>query len=221
MQLPNRLKIIGDFIYDNSSVADVGADHGLLEEYVSNKLTNCHILAIENKVGPYKILTNNVSKLNNVGTSLSDGLNKVKKSTDIIILAGMGGNNIVNILANDKEKVSTFKRIIIDAHRDIDLARKAIISYGFKFTKEKLVYEEGKFYIISVFDKTDEEVNYNDSQIIIGYELNKDELWPDYKAHLLKQANEAITNLKKAKNNQEKIIEFNNYIERVQNYGKN
>ena len=221
MQLPNRLKIIGDFIFDNSSVADVGADHGLLEEYVSSKLTNCHILAIENKAGPYKILVSKTSKLNNVETSLSDGLNKVKNNTDIVVLAGMGGNNIVSILAKNKDKVPTFKRIIIDAHRDIGLARKAIISYGYEIVKEQLVYEEEKFYIISVFDKTNKQIDYKDEQIEIGYELEKDKLWPKYKEHLINQAENAIKNLENSRNRQDKVLEFKRTIERIENYGKN
>lgn len=218
MYIPNRLKTIGDYINDNSSIADIGADHGLLEEYIVSKHENCKILAIENKLGPYNILKKKVSSLKGVETSLSDGLNKVKEGTDVVVLAGMGGLNIVKILKENEAKVPTFKRIIVDAHRDIDLVRKAVISYGYKITSEKLIYEDSKFYIISVFDKVSEIPTYKEEELTIGYRLENDELWPKYKKYLLSQAEKAMA---KITNNQDRVLEFKKVIERIENYGKN
>ena len=65
-----RIKTIGDFIEKDDVVVDVGADHGLLELYLIAKHQNIKITAVENKIGPYKILENSLKGLKDV--TLSD-----------------------------------------------------------------------------------------------------------------------------------------------------
>ena len=221
MVVPQRIKTIGDFIESGDVVVDVGADHGLLEVYLIAKYPNITITAVENKIGPYKILERNLKAYKNVRLSLSDGLESVGKTTRTVVLAGMGGLNIKNILDAYPKKTKNLQKIIIDAHRDLNIARETILNYGFKINREKIVYEQDKFYVVTEFVKTETTVEQNPDLIDIGYKLYEDELWPKYKEYLLLQNNITIEKIKDIESMQDKVLSLKKMNERLENYGKN
>ena len=221
MVVPQRIKTIGDFIESGDVVVDVGADHGLLEVYLIAKYPNITITAVENKIGPYKILERNLKAYKNVRLSLSDGLESVGKTTRTVVLAGMGGLNIKNILDAYPKKTKNLQKIIIDAHRDLNIARETILNYGFKINREKIVYEQDKFYVVTEFIKTETTVEQNPDLIDIGYKLYEDELWPKYKDYLLLQNNITIEKIKDIESMQDKVLSLKKMNERLENYGKN
>ena len=221
MVVSSRIKTIADFIEDGDVVVDVGADHGLLELYLLAKYQNIAITAVENKKGPYKILEESLKGLKNVKLSLSDGISCVNGAIKTIVIAGMGGLNIKNILDAHPEKLTSINKIIIDAHRDIEIARRTIINYGFRFNQEKIVYEQGKFYIVSEFVKDDNAPEYNADFIEIGYKLQSDELWPKYRDYLIETNNKTIAKIKDLDNMQNKVLDLENKNERLRKYGKN
>ena len=221
MVVSERIKCIGDLITKGDVVVDVGADHGLLELYLIAKHKDITITAVENKIGPYKILESTLRGLKNVKLSLSDGITCVNRDTRTIVIAGMGGINIKNILDAYPEKTKNVKKIIIDAHRYIEIARETIVNYGFKIKKEKIIYEQEKFYIISEFVKTDKPQKYSKNTMQIGYQLYKDELWPKYKEYLIKQNNKTIEKINDLKSIQDKVLSLQKMNERLEKYGKN
>ena len=215
-----RLKTIASFVGPNEKVADVGADHGLLELYLIAKDSTIQVVAIENKKGPYKILDENCKAYKNVRLAFSDGLCSVDSKVTTIVIAGMGGLNIKKILNAYPQKVKKVKKIIIDAHRDIEVARRTIVDYGFKIVTEKIVFEEGKFYVINVFEKADKKPRYTQDQYEFGYKLYKDELWPRYKQYLIDNNNNTIEKIADNPNMQDKVLELEKVNERLENYGK-
>ena len=221
MVVSQRIKTIGDFIEKDDVVVDVGADHGLLELYLLAKSPNILITAVENKIGPYKILESSLEGLKNIKLSLSDGIEAVDENTTTIVIAGMGGLNIKNILDKHPEKLERINKIVIDAHRDIEIARRTIVDYGFKFNEEKIVYEQDKFYIVSEFVKTDRVPDYNYVFIQIGYKLYNDKLWPKYRDYLIETNNKTIEKIKDLDNMQDKVLDLKIKNERLRNYGKN
>ncbi len=221
MVVPQRIKTIGDFIESGDVVVDVGADHGLLEVYLIAKYPNITITAVENKIGPYKILERNLKAYKNVRLSLSDGLESVGKTTRTVVLAGMGGLNIKNILDAYPKKTKNLQKIIIDAHRDLNIGRETILNYGFKINREKIVYEQDKFYVVTEFIKTETTVEQNPDLIDIGCKLYEDELWPKYKEYLLLQNNVTIEKIKDIESMQDKVLSLKKMNERLENYGKN
>ena len=221
MNLSLRIRTIGDFVGPNERVADVGADHGILELYLLAKYNNVTIVAIENKKGPYQNLDSQLKAFKNIRLSLSDGIEAVDKTVGTVIIAGMGGLSIKKILNAHPNKVVKLKKFIIDAHRDIPVARKTIVNYGFKIVKEKIVYEEGKFYVINVFEKTTEEVKYSEDELEFGYKIYEDELWPKYKRFLINKNNKTIEKIKDNPDMQDKVLTLEKINERLERYGKN
>ena len=160
VKLSKRLKIIHDMI-PNSVVADIGSDHGklMIALVESGKVQKGY--AIENKEGPFERLRNNLIRyhVNDKITPLfSDGIKDITRDVGTIVIAGMGGLSIVNILKSHPEKLVRVQTIIIDAHNAVPLARKEICQMGFAIADEKIVKEEGIFYEIIKFIKAEKAI---------------------------------------------------------------
>lgn len=190
MKISDRLVKIASSIRKDAKVADVGADHGLLEKYlIDNEITNS-IFAIENKRGPYEILKNNLKDYD-VTLSLSDGLEMLPDSCDTVVIAGMGGNLIIDILKKDISKLENINQIIVDAHKDIELVRREITKLGYKIDKENIVIENSIYYFVISFIKGLEA--YDDSVYEWGYQITKDPLFEQFRN---KEIERLKTNLK-------------------------
>lgn len=221
MVVSSRIKTIGDFIESGDVLVDVGADHGLLELYLLAKYQDITITAVENKIGPYKILEKSLKGLKNIRLSLSDGIASVNKDTKTVVIAGMGGLNIKKILNDHPDKVKKLQKIVIDAHRDIEVARRTIVNYGFEINREKIVFEQDKFYVVSEFLKAQNVPQYDDDILQIGYELENDELWPKYRDYLIDVNNKTIEKIKDLESMQDKVLSLKKMNERLTKYGKN
>lgn len=157
MKLSKRLQTIFDMCPPGVA-ADVGSDHGkliiaLLQE---GKITKGY--AIENKKGPYERLVSSLLSegiIDEIVPLFSDGISDIPNAVNIVIIAGMGGSNIVDILAKDKSKLRYVETIIVDAHSEIPLVRKEISALGYVISDEKIVEEDEKFYEIIKFSKKD------------------------------------------------------------------
>ena len=190
-----------------------------MELYLVGKYENIHITAIENKVGPFEILKRNLKGLDNIKLSLSDGLDEVSKDIDTLVFAGMGGINIKNIISRNEDKLTNIKKIVIDAHRDISLARKYIANLSYKIASEEIVYEKGKYYVVSKFIKSSRIPSYSDDELDFGF-VSKDKLWPKFRDYLIEKNNKTIEKIRDNKNFSYKVSEITQLNERLLKYGK-
>ena len=160
IKLSKRLKIIFDMV-PKSVVADLGSDHGklmiaLVEAGIVNKG-----YAVENKEGPFERLRSNLIRYHvndKVIPLFSDGIKDIARDVETIVIAGMGGTNIVSILKAHPEKLVRVQTIIIDAHTAVPLARKEICQMGYAIADEKIVKEDDIFYEIIKFIKADKAI---------------------------------------------------------------
>ena len=155
MKLSKRLTAIKEMV-PSGVVADVGSDHGkLIISLVEDKII-LKGYGIENKKEPYNRLSNAIAdaKLSEQVTALfSDGISELPIDVDIVVIAGMGGHLIVDILESHSDKLQNVKSIIVDAHNSVDKVRKSITSLGYFIKDEKLVFEDDIYYEIIRFDK--------------------------------------------------------------------
>ena len=91
-----------------STVADIGSDHGklMIALFETGKIP--HGYAVENKQGPYNRLVKALTERNleeDVVPLFSDGITDIPKKVSTIILAGMGGGLIIDILKAHPEKI--------------------------------------------------------------------------------------------------------------------
>ena len=163
-----RLKEIASFIKPYKVIADVGCDHGYLviNAFEDEGVTKAY--AIDNKEGPLNSAIRNIKNkpyYNNIKFLLSSGIKDIGSDTECVIIAGMGGVLISDILCDDLKNT---KRLILEPNRDQEEVRKKVISLGFDITNEKIVFEKGKYYEIIVCDKVDYIPSYTSKELEFG-----------------------------------------------------
>ena len=156
-------------------IADVGADHGLVSvELIKREIAN-KVFAVENKIGPYSRL---VSEIKNnlletqIETSLSSGISCLPSNVSTVIIAGMGGKLIVDILKCHQDKLEHVNYLLVDAHSDLEYLRREVVSLGYKIENETIILEDKVYYEIILFKKGN--VEYSDDEYRFGPILIKE-----------------------------------------------
>lgn len=147
-----RLQCIINHI-NEPRVADIGTDHAYIPIHlVENKISN-YVVAGDVRRGPVDIATANVVKhklSDKIDVRLGSGLSVIENGeTDTIIIAGMGGQLISEIIAADIEKARNAKLVLQPMNAQYEL-RKYLISNGFSITEEDIAIEGFKFYNVMV-----------------------------------------------------------------------
>lgn len=169
MILSKRLEAI-EKMCPKGVIADIGSDHGKLIISLVKKGIATFGVAVENKKGPYDRLVNAIKEvdLNHKITAIfGDGIEKIPSNVDTVILAGMGGQNIVSILKRHPEKLENVNTIIVDPHNAIPFVREQISLMGYSISDEEIVYEDDIYYEIIKFTKS-KHAFYSDIDLEFG-----------------------------------------------------
>ena len=158
VKLSLRLITILEMIPNDSIVADVGSDHGKLMIALYEKGIISHGYAIENKEGPFEILKKALIRSGHVDDIVplfSDGISELPSCVNTVVIAGMGGKHIVDILKSHQDKLANVSTIIVDGHSCLPLLREEITKLGYNIADEKIIKDSGIFYEIIKFIKSD------------------------------------------------------------------
>ncbi|MDD3241525.1 MAG: class I SAM-dependent methyltransferase [Bacilli bacterium] len=179
MKINNRLKAISNYIEDNSNIIDVGCDHSLLGIYLCLNRNNIKVIASDINKNPLIQAKANIEKYNlydKIEVKLGNGIDTIDEKTDTIVISGMGGKTIIDIL-NDKRKIKNINKIVLSPNNDINLVRKHLIKMKYYISNEELIKEKGIVYTILEFKKGKK--RYNKLEILYGPILikNKEQLF--------------------------------------------
>lgn len=152
IRLDDRLSAVASLVRSGKRVADIGTDHGYLVAYlVENNICPCGIAADLRK-GPLENARQTVIQQglsDRIELILSDGLQKITEDAcDDIVIAGMGGNLIAEIL--EKAPWVKDKRIHIIAQPMThgEVLRQWFIDNGFTINQEKTATDGKRYYCI-------------------------------------------------------------------------
>lgn len=195
IKIGKRLIAIASFVDKCSVVADVGADHGKLLIHLAELGKVAKGYGIENKSGPFQILESNLYHHNQAELQalLQDGITKLEKDVDTLVLAGLGGETIINILKSGAENLENVKTIITDSHTSIGEVRRYIVSLGFIIKDEVLIEEKSKFYEICKFERSETPRNYTDFEYRYGPIIIQSQAFKHYTRIIIKRM-DAILN---------------------------
>ena len=167
--LSTRLQTIHDML-PKGVIADIGSDHGklMIALFKSGKLIKGY--AIENKKGPYQRLVKALEEaelIDKIIPLFSDGIEDLPPEVKHIVLAGMGGDLIIDILKKHPEKLKLISTIVVDAHGAVAKVREEISQMGYAIAEEKMIKEDDKYYEIIKFIKADI-ASYSDQDLEFG-----------------------------------------------------
>ena len=155
-KLSKRLLSIANLVNNNSKVADIGCDHGLVSIYLAMNKQNISIIASDINQNALDNAIKNINKYHledKIKVCLSNGLDNINDEIDTIIISGMGGHTIVDILTNNQEKLNTVNNIIIQSNNDIEYVRRKIVKLGYYIKKEELILDKNIYYTVILFTK--------------------------------------------------------------------
>lgn len=151
LKLTKRLQAVADFVRKGHKTADVGTDHGYLPAFlVLTDVTN-NAIAADIGIGPLDNARKTVEKFgleDKIGIVLSDGLKNIPHDTQEIIIAGMGGTLIADILENAPWIKNENVHLILQPMTHSQDVRKFLCENGFYIDDEKTVEDAGKVYIV-------------------------------------------------------------------------
>lgn len=172
MVLSKRLNILKEYVSKDLDCADIGADHGLLITSLANENDTNQYLGVENKIGPYNNLTNNInllSKHNNVSAILSDGLELVSENFKSIVIAGMGSDLIIKIIKKSIHKILNINEFIIDAHNNILKILYFMNEIDFFLVKIDFLIEKGVGYFLLKFIKNNTSLTSKNMDLFLNF----------------------------------------------------
>lgn len=153
MKLGERLQAIADMVPSGvASIADIGTDHAYLPIYLVNNKIVTQAIAGDIHQGPYLSAKNAVDAAHleqSISVRLGNGLEVVNPGeAEVVIIAGMGGLNIIDILSSCPDVTATLKRLIVQPMIAAPAVRGWLYDNGWQIVSEQLVREDGKLYQI-------------------------------------------------------------------------
>ena len=148
MRLSERLQTIADQVNPGESVADIGTDHGFLPIYLTQTQKSPKVVLSDiSGESLKKALTDCKEYMPSKEFDLREGNGlKVLKpgEVDTVVIAGMGGILISEIIKSDLEHARTFARYILQPRNNIAKLRFSLNEIGFIIEKE-IPVREGKY----------------------------------------------------------------------------
>ncbi len=155
IKLDTRLKIAADEVRQGKKVVDIGTDHAYLPAFlIENKICTEAIAADIGK-GPLenakKVVSASKELSDKIELRLSDGLKEIKShEAEDIVIAGMGGILISEILSAAPWVKDETKRLILQPMSHAEDVRRYLCENGFEIIKEKACTDGKHNYILIV-----------------------------------------------------------------------
>lgn len=213
MELTQRLKAVAKMIPKCNTIADIGTDHAYIPIYAVKNGISSYAIACDVNEGPLKIAEKNIKNHlldDKIITRLSNGLDKLElNEADTIVIAGMGGQLISEIILNDINKITEKTTLVLQPMIAQSDLRRFLFKNNFSIVDERLAREGNKIYNIIKTVKTPQK--FDDIDIYVGRKLLTDELFEIYAEKNIRISKNIIQGLEKSEG-KEKEISYEKHI---------
>lgn len=144
VKLSDRLMRLAAEVQPGDRAADIGTDHGLLPIFLWENGIASHVILCDINRGPLEKARENIARF---GADLSDlrqgdGLAPVSPGeVDTVIIAGMGGILIADILRSGRQTAQSCKRLVLQPRSKSEVLRRFLRENGYRIIRESLVSE--------------------------------------------------------------------------------
>ncbi len=175
MILSPRLQAIADFIKPCDTMADIGTDHAYLPVWLCLNNRCESAIAADVNQGPLDRATETVSRFHlqeKISLRLGSGADPLTPGeADAIVIAGMGGLLIGELLMANPQVFQAAKQIYLQPMSSIPELRESLYHMGYTIQEEILVPEEDKLYHILSVKQQPEKEPLSTFDFILGKEL--------------------------------------------------
>lgn len=176
MRLKGRLLSVAEMVPPSRCVVDVGTDHGklpvwLVKRGIAESAIVTDISAASLKKAEALIRAHGLEDM--IEARVGDGLSVIHPGeADTVIIAGVGGVLIRDILKSAPQVTSTVKTFVLQPMKSQGLLRKWLVDNGYAIVDESLAREKDKFYEVMVVQQGKQHIHH-DVYYDIGYMLIK------------------------------------------------
>lgn len=150
MELSKRLNWILEKVDKCETIIDVGTDHGYIPIKLIKDNIASRVIASDINKEPLEKARINASLdgvIEKVDLRLGGGLKTLKsKEVQGIIIAGMGGNLIRDILEADLDKVKDVDYLVLQPAQNPEVLREYLYTHEYEIIDEDICLDEGKYY---------------------------------------------------------------------------
>ncbi len=206
IDLEPRLDMITGLVPECNIVCDIGTDHAyipirLIQEEKCNK-----VIATDINEGPIKTALRNISEYgleNRIEARVGNGLDCIEDDEcDNILICGMGGLTITDILKQHPLKIEKCNRLIIQCMYANEMVREYCYKKGYDIQQELLCSDKGKLYTAMMIIPNNHHKNFNPVNYYVSDAIfeNKDkDLIKRYITELIQRLHKVRFGHKKAK----------------------
>ncbi|MDB5052282.1 MAG: SAM-dependent methyltransferase [Bacilli bacterium] len=158
--LSKRLAKIAEKVLRGSRLADIGSDHALLPVFLAQQGVIVSGIAGELNKGPFAAATKQVAEAGlkqTIQVRQGNGLEVIEPSeVDIVSIAGMGGQLIVQILTEGLAKLDGVSQLILQPNVGEECVRRWLVEHDWFLREEHILEEDGKTYEILLAERTNQ-----------------------------------------------------------------
>lgn len=158
--LTERLSALAEYVKAGHIIADIGTDHAYLPIYLVKTGKCPGAIACDINIKPLEAASTNVKGNGleaKIELRLGDGLQIIMPGeVQTVVIAGMGGNTIVNILKLSPGVLLEADQLVLQPMGDEEGLRRWLITNGWCIADETLTLEDGKLYTIILSVKGEE-----------------------------------------------------------------
>lgn len=224
MSLSIRLKMVADMVRRGSKVADIGTDHGYLPAYLVKSGRCPSAVASDLRKSPLENAAETIRIYGvetQVSVRLSDGLDSIlPDEADDIILAGMGGTLIAQLLSRAEWLKDKNKRIIVQPMTHSENVREFFCKNGFEILNEDACRDDGRDYICMCAKYTGEISDKGGLYFYTGsHPIDGNEPSLRYVKKQIGRVNKRVLALKQAEIKQEEAAELQKILDEAKEKG--
>lgn len=150
IELSKRMRSVADMIQPCDAVGDIGCDHAFVSIYLVEQHRAKRVIASDVRRGPITIAKRNIEAMNlsdQIEIRMGDGLDTiVPGEVNAVVLAGMGGMLMIDILERGEEVVACCDQLVLQPQSDIEKVRRYLAEKGYQLADEQMLIDAGKYY---------------------------------------------------------------------------
>jgi len=149
LELTPRLQLLADWVPPGAALADIGTDHGHLPIWLRLHGRVASAIASDLRKGPLARAKENGAAYgaDRIDYRLGSGLEGIRpEEADTVVIAGMGGENIVSILTAAPWTKDGNHTLLLSPHTKSEELRRFLSDNGYAIRREALVADRGTLY---------------------------------------------------------------------------
>lgn len=203
MHLTPRLRTIMQQVPEGAKLADIGTDHALIPTALLRRGVIQHAIASDLREGPLDSAARTAKQFrveDRLSLRLGGGMQTIQpEEADTIVIAGMGGETIAQILTDDPWALDGKHLLLLQAMTAQPYLRQYLAAHGGIIQKESLCREGQRIYTVMTVVGGGQSEQKSLAACCISDALLKEDMAEDYMQKLLHREQNIVYSLETAK----------------------